>query len=58
MVKQLCEENPLRVWREYGRKLAETAGISAAYLSGIENNEKEDPVAMLKRFTKILRIVV
>lgn len=62
MVKRLCEENPLRVWREYrgfsGRKLAEAAGISSAYLSDIEKGKKDGSVAVLKRLAEILRVDV
>lgn len=60
MVKRLCEENPLRVWREYrgftGRKLAEAVGISSAYLSDIENGKKDGSIAVLKRIAEVLRV--
>nr|WP_315181123.1 helix-turn-helix transcriptional regulator [uncultured Cardiobacterium sp.] len=62
MVKRLCEENPLRVWREYrgfsGRKLAAAAGISSAYLSDIENGNKDGSISVLKRIAEILRVDV
>lgn len=62
MVKRLCEENPLRVWREYrgftGRKLAEAVGISSAYLSDIENGKKDGSIAVIKRIAEVLRVDV
>jgi hypothetical protein len=62
MVKRLCEENPLRVWWEYrgfsGRKLAAAAGISSAYLSDIENGNKDGSISVLKRIAEILRVDV
>lgn len=58
----LDNEPPLRVWREYrgfsGRKLAEAAGISSAYLSAIENGKKDGSIAVIKRIAEILRVDV
>lgn len=60
MVKRLCEENPLRVWREYrglsGRQLAEAVGISSAYLSDIETGKKDGSIAVMKRLAEVLRV--
>ena len=62
MVKRLCAENPLRVWREYrgfsGRQLATAAGISPAYLSDIETGRKDGSIAVLKRLAALLRVDV
>jgi hypothetical protein len=52
--------NPVRVWREHRgiilRALAEASGISAGYLSQIENGERQGTVAMMKRIAKPLRV--
>lgn len=62
LVKRLCTENPLRVWREYrglsGRQLAISAGISPAQLSDIENGHKDGSIAVLKRLAALLRVDV
>lgn len=46
-------ENPIRVYRELrglsARELAERTGISAAFLSEIENGKKEGGVSTLKK---------
>src|SRR5690348_10903615 len=56
----IAGENPVRVWREHRgmtlRALAEASGISAGYLSQIENGERQGTVTMLKRIAKPLRV--
>ena len=53
-------ENPIRVYRELrgmsARELAEKTGISAAFLSEIENGKKEGGVATLKKIAQVLRV--
>lgn len=54
----LGAENPVRVWREHrglsGRALAEAVGISAGFLSEIEQGKKECSVSVLKRLAAAL----
>lgn len=53
-------ENPIRVWREYrglsAKALAETSGISGAYLSEIETGKKEGRVSTLKSIAVALGV--
>ena len=55
-------ENPIRVYRELrglsARELAEKTGISAAFLSEIENGKKEGGVATLKKIAQVLRVTI
>lgn len=54
----LAGANPVRAWRNHrglsARALAEAAGISAAYLSEIENGHKEGSLSAMKRITEAL----
>ncbi|MFW8601553.1 helix-turn-helix domain-containing protein [Desulfobacterota bacterium M19] len=53
-------ENPIRVWRKYKKiklnELARKAGISASYLSQIENGKRNSTIDTLKLIAKALRI--
>lgn len=53
-------ENPIRVWREHrglsAKKLAEIAGISAAYLSELETGKKEGSLSTFKNIAMALRL--
>jgi len=55
-------ENPVRVYRELrgisAKALAERTGISAAFLSEIENGKKEGGVATLKRIASTLGVML
>jgi DNA-binding XRE family transcriptional regulator len=55
-------ENPVRVWREYrrlsARDLAEKAGLSAAYLSEIENGKKTGSIGRLRAIAAALGLTV
>lgn len=55
-------ENPVRAWREYRgmkiKELAKSIGISAAYLSQIENNKRNPTVDTLKAVARELDIEV
>lgn len=54
--------NPIRAWREYKNikmnELAQKVGISAAYLSQIENNKRNPTVDTLKAIANELAIEV
>lgn len=54
--------NPIRAWREYKNikmnELAQKVGISAAYLSQIENNKRNPTVDTLKAIATELGIEV
>ena len=62
MVKRLCAENPLWVWREYRgfsmEQLAAVAGISSIYLSDLEQGRRALSPAVLKRLAALLRVDV
>ncbi|UGX85035.1 helix-turn-helix domain-containing protein [Phyllobacterium meliloti] len=53
-------ENKVRVWREYrglsNQELAEKVGISAPYLSDIQNGKKEGRLSTLKKIAAVLRV--
>jgi DNA-binding XRE family transcriptional regulator len=55
-------ENPVRVWREYrglkARELAEAAGISAPYLSQIENGEREGSFETMRKIADVLKVTI
>lgn len=55
-------ENPIRVYRELrglsARELAERTGISAAFLSEIENGKKDGGVSTLKKIAQVLRVTI
>lgn len=52
-------ENKVRVWRSYrglsSRDLAAASGLSAPYISEIENGKKEGSVSAMKRIAQALR---
>ena len=58
----LSGESPVRIWREHRgmtlRGLAETAGISAGYLSEIENGRKPGSAAALARIARALGMAI
>lgn len=62
MVKRLCAENPLRVWREYRgfsmEQLAAVAGISSIYLSDLEQGRRALSPTVLKRLAALPRVDV
>lgn len=63
MVERLIGgENPVRVWREYrglsGQRLAEAAGISAAYLSQLEAQAREGSVKVLRAIARALKVKI
>ncbi len=53
-------ENPVRVWRRHrghtARELAQSAGVSAAYLSEIETGKKTGAVATMKAIAEALQV--
>ncbi|WLS04736.1 helix-turn-helix transcriptional regulator [Shinella oryzae] len=53
-------ESPVRVWRDFrgmsSKDLAKAVGISAAYLSEIENGKKEGSISVFRSIAKTLRI--
>jgi DNA-binding Xre family transcriptional regulator len=55
-------EHPIRVYRELrglsAKELAERTGISAAFLSEIENGKKDGGVATLKRIASALGVML
>ncbi len=55
-------ENKVRVWREHrglaAKELAEKVGISAAYLSQIENGTRDGSFDTIKRIAAALRLTV
>lgn len=55
-------ENPIRVYRELrglsAKELADRTGISAAFLSEIENQKKEGGVSTLKKIAQALRVTI
>ena len=55
-------ENPVRVYRELRRlsakELADKTGISAAFLSEIENGKKEGGVSTLKKIAQALGVFI
>jgi DNA-binding Xre family transcriptional regulator len=62
VVMRLCEENPIRVWREYrnlrAAELAEKSGISKAYLAQLEGGARQGTVKMLKRLAEALSVSI
>jgi len=52
--------NPIRVWREYKKiklnELAKIVGISASYLSQIENGKRNPTIDTLKLIATALRV--
>ncbi len=52
--------NPIRVWREYKKiklnELAKIVGISASYLSQIENGKRNPTIDTLKLIAAALRV--
>ena len=55
-------ESPIRVYRELrglsARELADKTGISAAFLSEIENGKKEGGVSTLKKISQALGVTI
>jgi DNA-binding Xre family transcriptional regulator len=55
-------ENPIRVYRDLrglsARELADKTGISAAFLSELENGKKEGGVSTLKKIAQALRVTI
>jgi ribosome-binding protein aMBF1 (putative translation factor) len=55
-------EKPIRVYRELrglsARELADKTGISAAFLSEIENGKKEGGVSTLKKMAQALGVTI
>ncbi|NBJ13011.1 helix-turn-helix domain-containing protein [Microvirga arsenatis] len=53
-------ESPIRVWREYrglnGKDLAAKAEISAAFLSQIENGERDGSFGTMKKIAEALSV--
>ena len=56
----LAGENQVRVWREFrglsAKELAARAGISAPYLSQIENGERDGTFGTMKKIAQALSI--
>jgi DNA-binding XRE family transcriptional regulator len=52
--------NPIRAWREHRalsqQQLAETAGISKAYLSQLEAGKREASQRVIRRLAEVLRV--
>ncbi|KAB2752333.1 helix-turn-helix domain-containing protein [Brucella anthropi] len=55
-------ENKIKVWRDYrgmsAKALAETAGISAAYLSQIEKGVREGSLDAMKKIAEALKVTI
>jgi len=53
-------ENALRVWREYRgltvKQLAEQAGVSAPFVSQIENGQREGSVETMRKIAGVLKV--
>lgn len=60
LVKRLCDENPIRVFREYRglkqNELASTVGVSPAYISEIEAGKKTGTLDVLKKIAEALNL--
>jgi len=61
-IRLIDGENPIRVYRELrgmsARELADKTGISAAFLSEIENGKKEGGVSTLKKMAQALGVTI
>ena len=55
-------ENKILAWREYrglsAKALAETAGITQAYLSQIESGKRDGTVGTMKRIAEALKVTI
>ncbi|MCP4421826.1 MAG: helix-turn-helix transcriptional regulator [Chloroflexi bacterium] len=55
-------ENPVKVWREYReltqQELAQTAGISASYLSQIETGKRVGKTAVLQAIARAMNLTL
>ena len=53
-------ENALRVWREYRgltvKQLADRSGVSAPFVSQIENGQREGSVETMRKIADVLKI--
>lgn len=53
-------ENIIKVWRDYrgmsAKALADSAGISAAYLSQIEKGVREGSLEAIKKIAEVLKV--
>ena len=63
MVQRLFNgENPLRLWREHrglsAKDLAQSAGLSAAYVSQIEGGKRDGTVGAYRKMAKVLRVTL
>jgi DNA-binding XRE family transcriptional regulator len=60
--RMLEGENPVAVWREYrgltAKALAETAGITQAYLSQIETGKRDGTVGTMKKIAEALKVTI
>jgi ribosome-binding protein aMBF1 (putative translation factor) len=60
MERFLAGENPVRVWRDLrgmsAKELAAKAGISASYLSQIENGERDGTFGTMKKIATALGV--
>jgi DNA-binding XRE family transcriptional regulator len=61
MVNRILDgENALRVWREYRRltvkQLAGKAGVSAPFVSQIENGQREGSVETMRKLADVLNV--
>lgn len=56
----IAGENRIKVWRTHrglsGRDLADSAGVSAPFLSQLESGKKEGSVSVMKRIAAVLRV--
>jgi DNA-binding XRE family transcriptional regulator/PHD/YefM family antitoxin component YafN of YafNO toxin-antitoxin module len=56
----LAGENALRVWREYRgltvKQLADRSGVSAPFVSQIENRQREGSVETMRKIADVLTI--
>jgi len=56
----LSGENPVRVWRSHrslsSRELADRTGLSAPYISEIENGKKDGSVAAIRKIAAALGV--
>ena len=62
VARLLSGGNPIRVWREYRKlstaELAETSGISKAYLAQLEGGERQGTLTTLKRLAAALSVSI
>ena len=58
----IAGESPIKVWREHRglnqTKLAEAVGVSAGYLSQIENSAREGTIELFRKIAAVLQVSI